>query len=199
MNEEYLWNKTGEDAEIESLETALKAFRYRETAPPELPAKQLFFEEKPTRRRWFPFIFAFGSGFAVILFAVILLFNFSTKKVDEAKNDTEISAPKTQEKQAEKTILQIAVEPPKALSEKTIETTKPKIVKVVESKSSIKVSNKQIARKIENKKPSVKLTDEEKFAYDQLMIALSVTSAKLNIVKDKMKTIDEITVSKSER
>lgn len=199
MNEEYLWNKTGEDAEIESLENALKAFRYRETAPPELPSKQLVFEEKPTRRSWFPFIFAFGSGFAVILFAVILLFNFSTKKVDEAKNDTEISAPKTQEKQAEKTILQIAVEPPKALSEKTIETTKPKIVKVVESKSSTKVSTKQIARKIENKKPSVKLTDEEKFAYDQLMIALSVTSAKLNIVKDKMKTIDEITVSKSER
>ncbi|HQU85192.1 MAG TPA: hypothetical protein PKY59_18780 [Pyrinomonadaceae bacterium] len=199
MNEEYLWNKTGEDAEIEGLENALKAFRYQETAPPELPAKQLVFEEKQTRRTWFPFIFAFGSGFAVILFAVSLLFNFSAKKVDEAKNDTEIPAPKVEQKREEKTTLQTAVEPPKVLSEKNIETIKPKIVKVIESKSSVKVSNKQIARKIEVKKPSVKLTDEEKFAYDQLMIALSVTSSKLNIVKDKMKTIDEITVSKSER
>ena len=39
MNEEYLWNKTGSDAEIEGLENALKAFSYKQTAPPELPAK----------------------------------------------------------------------------------------------------------------------------------------------------------------
>ena len=32
MNEEYLWNKTGGDAEIEELENALKAFSYKQTA-----------------------------------------------------------------------------------------------------------------------------------------------------------------------
>lgn len=199
MNEDYLWNKTGKDAEIEKLENALKAFRYKETAPPELQAKRLVFEEKQTRRSWFPFIFAFGSGFAVILFAIVLLFNFSAKKVDEAKKDTEISAPKVEQKREDKTSLQIAVEPPKVLSEKKIETTKPKIVKVVELKSSTKVTNKQITRKIEAKKPSVQLTDEEKYAYDQLMLALSITGSKLKIVQDKIQNIDETSVSKSER
>lgn len=199
MNEEYLWDKTGEDAEIEQLENALKAFRYKETAPPELPAKQLAFEEKQPRRSWFPFIFAFGSSIALILLAIIFLLDFSAKKVDEAKSVTEVSAPKTEEKREEKEVSQIAVEPPQVLSERKIETAKPKLVKVVESKSAVKVSSQQTARKIEAKKSSVKLTDEEKFAYDQLMLALSVTSAKLNIVKDKMKTIEEITVSNSER
>ena len=43
MKEDYLWDKTGSDPEIEKLENALKAFRYQETAPPELPAKNYSF------------------------------------------------------------------------------------------------------------------------------------------------------------
>ena len=43
MNEDYLWDKTGEDPEIEKLENALQVFRYKETAPPALPAKALPF------------------------------------------------------------------------------------------------------------------------------------------------------------
>ncbi len=36
MKEDYLWDKTGENHEIERLENALKMFRYKETAPPSL-------------------------------------------------------------------------------------------------------------------------------------------------------------------
>ena len=39
MKEDYLWDKTGSDAEIENLENVLKAFRQTDDAPPEIPAK----------------------------------------------------------------------------------------------------------------------------------------------------------------
>ena len=39
MNEKYLWDKTGEDFEIEKLENALKSLSYRETAAPRIPVK----------------------------------------------------------------------------------------------------------------------------------------------------------------
>ena len=38
MNNDYLWDKTGEDAEIESLENLLGGLRFQPTAPPALPA-----------------------------------------------------------------------------------------------------------------------------------------------------------------
>jgi len=199
MNEEYLWNKTGEDAEIESLENALKAFRYKETAPPVIPAKQLIFEEAAPRRRWFPFVFAFASGIAVIIFAFVFLFDFSTKQVEEAKNIGEISAPKIEEK----TVLVTPSEETKITPSEKIETVKPsvqpKIAKIRQNIQLTKVSNKQTARKIEAKKTSPKLTDEEKYAYDQLMLALSITGSKLKIVQNKIQNIDETSVSKSER
>jgi hypothetical protein len=43
-----------------------------------------------------------------------------------------------------------------------------------------------IARKTEFVKPAVKLTEEEKYAYNQLMLALSITSSKLKLVEDKI-------------
>lgn len=199
MNEEYLWNKTGEDAEIEKLENALKAFRYKETAPPAIPAKQLVFEETAPRRRWFPFVFAFASSVAVIIFAFVFLFDFSTKQVEEAKNIGEISAPKIEEKP----VLITPSEETKITPSEKIETVKPsiqpKIAKISQNIQLTKVSNKQTARKIEVKKTSPKLTDEEKYAYDQLMLALSITGSKLKIVQNKLQNIDETSVSKSER
>jgi hypothetical protein len=57
MKEDYLWNKTGSDAEIEKLENALKAFRFEAQEPPALPTKVTSSDEKR------PFSF-FKLGFA---------------------------------------------------------------------------------------------------------------------------------------
>ena len=199
MNDEYLWNKTGEDAGIEKLENALKAFRYQETAPPALPAKVLQFEEKMPRRRWFSFAFAFASSAAVILLAFILFFNFSTKQIEEAQTVSEVSTPQTEEK----IFAENPVQMPPVLSERKIETplqiVQPKIVKTRQVVHSAQVSTKTTARKAESKKPAVKLTDEERYAYDQLMLALSITGSKLKIVQDKIQNIEEQSVSKSGR
>ena len=58
MNEDYLWNRIGQKiAEIEKLENALKAFRYQEIAPPELPAKIIPFETKNRRADFLDLVF----------------------------------------------------------------------------------------------------------------------------------------------
>jgi len=70
MKQDYLWDKTGEDSEIEELENALAAFRYQEIAPPTLPAKFPPFAEKAgakIRSRKFSFTFAFAACAAIVL------------------------------------------------------------------------------------------------------------------------------------
>lgn len=197
MNEEYLWNKQGADAEIERLENSLKALRYQENAPPALPAKQLDFEEKRARR-WFPFAFAFAASAAIVLLAFVFLFRFAENAPEKAENFTETPAPPV----AEKAVSQnppAAIEKDEAAPVKRTEFTAAKSRRSNLPKSVVKVSEKQSAPKTSAKKPAIKLTDEEKYAYGQLMLALSITNSKLNIVKDKMKVFDEIGVVKTER
>ena len=63
--------------------------------------------------------------------------------------------------------------------------------KPIERKVEIEKLDNLVAANIETKKPTVKLTKEEKYAYDQLMLALSVTSSKLKLVTDKIDGIEE--------
>ncbi len=56
---------------------------------------------------------------------------------------------------------------------------------------------KSKTRKIKNNQ-FVKLTEEEKAAYEKLMLALSITSSKLKIVKDKVQNLDDQTAINTE-
>jgi hypothetical protein len=186
MKDDYLWDKTGEDAEIEQLENALKAFRYQETAPPELPAK-VFEIEKPRRFFRFGFAFAAFASAVVILFAVWL--QVSSSKIPVIERVAEISDPKGNDKidNKESEVLPVkAVQTPKHFS-------KPNIIKIRQGVAPVIRPNKAIARNIKVKAPTETLTAEEKYAYDQLMLALSVTSSSLKLVKDKVEGIEEKT------
>src|SRR4030095_14620048 len=71
MKEDYLWNKTGSDAEIEKLENALKAFQFQAQEPPALPTKVTSSDEKrPFSFFKLGFAFAFAASVAVVAFAV---------------------------------------------------------------------------------------------------------------------------------
>ena len=50
----------------------------------------------------------------------------------------------------------------------------------------IEKPDSSVARRVEVKKSSDKLTKEETYAYNQLMLALSITGSKLKLVKDKI-------------
>lgn len=196
MKEDYLWDKTGNDPEIEKLETALLALRYRETAPPALPAKVVSFPVKAPHR---VFRFALAAA-ACVAFGVISLgvwFQILKNNMDVNVNVAETNQPQS-----------IAPAPDNNTAPETTAVRKPDepiITKIENSKRSserkfvktrhvVPVNTRQKTAKLQNSNqinPVVTLTQEEKFAYNQLMLALSITGSKLKTVKDKIEGFDE--------
>jgi len=185
MKEDYLWDKTGEDAEIQGLENALKAFRYTETAPPELPQK-VFAVEPVKPRRFFGFRFGFAfaalAAVAVIFFAV--WFQLADNKLPVIETVAETTAPTIENKIANEEIIKT---PDEFAPVKVVETT-PQIRRNTVPNVRPK---KAFRQRIKVKEPTETLTAEEKYAYNQLMLALSITGSKLKIVKDKIDGIEE--------
>lgn len=181
MNEDYLWDKTGEDPEIEKLENALAVFRYKETAPPELPAKVLPFKKKDAPRSFVRYAYAAAACalFAAISFGVLLHYS-NNKTGDAAAEVTAIYTPQNNFDSPTATFLPLIEK-----SRATKEDSKPKIVKARKIVSPKAVQNKFLARNVKQAKPDA-LTTEEKYAYNQLMLALSITGSKLRLVSDKI-------------
>jgi hypothetical protein len=202
MKEDYLWDKTGTDPEIEKLENALAVFRYRETAPPELPAKVLPFGEikKKTPRRIVSFAFAAAAAcLAFFIVSLVVWFQFSRSNI-EVVND--LPKTSTTQKNIELPGKESGEKPEDAAPVKPDDST---VIKIQNPKQYTKTNlakvrktapvtarpNKTIAQNTKVKKPSVRLTEEEQYAYRQLMLALSITSSKLKLVKDKVEGLEE--------
>jgi hypothetical protein len=191
MNEDYLWDKTGENAEIERLENQLQAFRYRETAVPVLPAR-IIPVQREIRRKNYRSIYAVAACAAVAMISLSLWMGLSinqtTLQIDLAEitlpsimvpNPNDLIAPKSPVEQSEK----IAI---------SKQSPKQEIFKIKKTVSAIAPQNKMVANNRKGAKQTVvTLTEEEKFAYDQLMLALSITSSKLKMVKDKAAGLEE--------
>jgi hypothetical protein len=198
MKEDYLWDKNGNDPEIEKLENALEVFRYKETAPPEIPAKVVSF---PVRRRRGGFRFTLAAA-ACIAFGIISLSVWVQvlKKDMNAKIDVaEINSPQSDALLPNK-IFEVEIVPTQApdisASEKTENSKQSVERKYVKTRKPAPVIARQKEMKTyasKQTKSAVFLTEEEKYAYNQLMLALSITSSKLKIVKDKVENVDENT------
>ena len=192
MKEDYLWDKTGAvDPEIERLEKALAVFRYQETEPPALPAKIIPFERKAPPRGFFRLAFGFAVCAAFVIISLGVWFQFSVNKIEVAKDSTEAFAPQIAAKISDET----PVVKPDDLIVKKVETTQQSVGRnIIKIKKSVPANVRQyklLARNVEIKKPTVVLTKDEKYAYDQLMLALSITSSKLKLVKDKVEGVEE--------
>ena len=184
MNDEYLWNKKGSDAEIEGLEKAVRVFRYEPTTPPELPAKSLVLTREP-RRNFVRFGLAFASAAVVIVSIVwFMIPNRNTTVTHDSVKAVEPQLATVPQADA----------PPAArveLSTQKVTTAPIKARQIV--RRAAKPLN-TIAVKVRDKNPPVKLTDEEKYAYGQLMLALSITESKLKIVTDAVSGSETKTV-----
>jgi hypothetical protein len=202
MKEDYLWDKTGQDFEIERLENALKAFRYQETAPPALPAKIIPFEKK-SWRGFFSLSFASAAFAALMIVCLGVWLQFSggkievakdlpeTKKIEIAKDSTEAIVSQIEKKDSDA----IPAEKPNELIVGKFEApkraVKQNVVKIRKIVPAQIRQNNLIARNVAAKKPALILTKEEKYAYDQLMLALSITGSKLKLVSDKVSGSEE--------
>ncbi len=182
MNEEYLWDKTGGDAEIEGFEKVLQTFRYKADEPPTLPAKTFSLAEKP-RRNWFQlgFVVAFAS---VAVLTVPTIWFLATNRdlsirTEMVRTHDPVLTVAGQNDVPEK----IAIRPasgPESKRTSSSRTIKPAIKPL-----------KTVAVNSKSKDQPVKLTKEEKYAYGQLMLALSITESKLKIVRDTIAGDDE--------
>ncbi len=197
MKEDYLWDKTGSDPEIEKLETALRFFRYEETAAPVIPAKVLPFIKKEFPRRNFPFLRAIAACLALTSISLGVWILISNTKKEIAGNVLQKSVVEPDFANPIKPADEI-VPPPKPKEE--IKPTFKKTV-YIEPKSSPKSllvsksgskngAHNSTNRKVKNTEKTVRLTEEEKYAYEQLMLALSITSSKLKIVKEKVESAE---------
>ena len=195
MNDEYLWQKTGKDPEIESLENSLAVFRYRQDAPPIFSAERAIAIEKPSR--WqitLPLAFATCLGIVVLAASWILISRDGSNpagKPDElvfvqGSGDSPDVTPEVQLPEAPVRDAEVPRRPANSGHKKIGRTSavlrrRPKI-KDAAPRDSIAA-----------------LTKEERFAYRQLMIALSITGSKLKIVKNAIDGSDPDTVSNDKR
>jgi hypothetical protein len=173
MNDEYLWQKTGEDPEIAALEKALAVFRYREDAPPALTVQE---ESRP--RRW-RFVFAFASVAAIVVVAIVWM--QSSKSVADDivfVNESTLATPPP-------------VQSPVTPIRNTGDTAAPK----PQSRRDIIPTTAALTRRPKPKSPRPEprlaaLTEEERYAYGQLMLALSISSEKLKVVQDAINGVE---------
>jgi hypothetical protein len=199
MENDYLWDKKGEDKEIEQMETALKSFRYQPISAPLLPVKVLQIEEKPKFSFFTNYFRLAAASFACLLVMIVgagIYLNISRSKFQTV---AEVSQPI-----ANPIKVEVLNSPPDiAPIIKTPTITQPVVKKSVTSTfeptvKPTKIAFRQTASKVRPNK-AIKLTAEEKDAFDKLMLALSITGETLKEVKDKANSIEETTAIKSLR
>lgn len=178
MKEDYLWDKSGADPAIEKLEKTLSDFRFDESSL-RMPVAA---HSRSERAPFFRFLsFGFAGAAACVAVAVIswALWNRAPAPnnpfPDEAQTFTKHD---------------VTASPGDTLPGKpdVREISRPAI-RTGHRKGTVKrpVGTAIAADRPRNKKPeTVNLTKEEIYAYNRLMLALSITSDKLNLVKEKI-------------
>ena len=203
MNEKYLWDKTGEDAEIEFLEKTLQTFRSFRTHAPGLPAKIIrfappaaptFSANKPRRVLSFAFaaaaclaaaFFVFaalsGSFYSIPPIAAVAAKQPNAPQILNGEIKTVNNAPPVKKRDDKYQYSAVSINKKAASPKHFIERNAVK-TKYIAPAANL---NKEFAARRTAPDKNLNLTGEEKFAYNQLMLALSITSSKLKIVKDK--------------
>lgn len=181
MKDDYLYDKNGSNPEIERLEGLLSVFRYQEIAAPALPiANPVDVAEKTSIWR-FRFAYAFGASAAVVtLIGAWVLFSGGRQG---SENELSSSAP------AHDQPFEIGVHIRSPVEE--IGNDKAASPPTAKYRRTASFSARRHAKAVRSIDARTALTKEEKYAYEQLMLALSITGSKLKIVQDTVNGTDE--------
>jgi hypothetical protein len=173
MKEDYLWDRTGSDTEIERLESLMSGLAFRPAEPPELPAREFVLE--PARRGW---LFRLGPGFGTAAAACLLLIAVIALQQNglpvATVNENVPVVPMV-------TATAPIVETPD-LSYQKISAPQRRSKPKKRTRREAKIAPAPQPRPL----PVLTLTAEEADAYRQLMTALNITGTNLNIVRDKI-------------
>ena len=186
MNKDYLFERTGSDGEIERLENVLSAYRFEPGRPPTLP------ENSPAARFWsFGWLrFSLAAGaVAVAVITGLLAHGRIEKLLDRNVGGPEISdqvRPVFTESSSEvNTVRMPGRNETKLGDSSSFRKVQPVPQRVVYSRPRV------TPRLLSNSKPPVTLTKQEKYAYDQLRVALYITGSKLKTVQDTIDRVDD--------
>ena len=194
MND-YLWDKTGSDPEIEALESQLVAFRSSVKEPPGIAGDV---QSAKSVRGFFriPITFKFamaGACALLVLFAAAGPFRFAFSEV--SKTSIDFSGPAR--------VSAVPIPDAPASDDQKYATDRPSPVRTSarrETRRTPRVRPAAARRDTEIRTSSdlpadqlASLTVEERHAYDQLMLALSITSSRLKMVQDIADGNDGIT------
>lgn len=178
MKNDYLWDKTGSDAEIEGLEGLLVGYKYQADAPPAVRAAVAIVPVE--RMAWWKLSLAFAVP-ACLLIAIGIGIAFWASRPANVSRSAAIlrevpvvTAPTVQ------------TEPETGSNVATVASPKPVRASAIPPRET---RVKAVHRK--QKKRFNTLTAEEKFAYEQLLLALSITGSKLKVVTDTVKGTED--------
>ena len=184
MKDEYLWQKTGDDPEIMELEKTLATFRYRETDPPALSVQRS--EARSSRGR-------FSLGFATAAFAAVAVAATVWLQISDPSTDYEVTfvhQPIPEIVESTATNPQPHLVPAVTPEKQPVEKQPVRRGRVEAQSAAARATRRQVAPKAHLAKANTpNLTKEEQDAYNQVVLALSITSSKLSIVRN---TIDGV-------
>ena len=177
MNDDYIWDKTGDDRETMRLEKALAVFRYCESDPPALPP-----EEHPRRRR---FLFAYAiPAFAVLTLAAGLWLGVMTGGDDDEVTFVHHPAADASEQIPEPEAP--AAQPPASLNP-PVPPTRRAVMPTIASAP----RRSRAKTRLPKTSTVATLTKEERHAYEQLMLALAISGSKIKIVQNAIHGVEE--------
>ncbi len=174
MKEDYLWDKTGSDHSIEELENSLRAFRLEQNSP-RMIAPEVVPIAKPKFFAWWQF----GFAAAAACLAIALIWSFVT--IGSADVERASVPDRTQPTIAGPASVAVPVQPVTPVPVSTNDTRPPSKKKARRTVATSPAKSKAV-------EPTFpQLTEEEIYAYNRLVLALSITGDKLNLVRDKIK------------
>lgn len=176
MKEDYLWDRTGSDAGIEDLERTLGTLRFEGTTAPGITQQS----EAPAPRR-FRFRLAFsGAAFASAVIAASVFFAVYGTLYDARELSVSLENRPTPVEAVE------IPDPPAIAAPANVEFRTAAVPKSKAERTRVREKPVPVSQPaIPAPDQFAMLTAEEREAYDNLMLALSVTTSSLKLVQEK--------------
>lgn len=182
MKEDYLWDRSGHDAEVERLEELLSTFRFSDEIAPRSNVVEFRVRSRSGRQPWILAIAASVAIGSIAIGAWTLSSTVNeTAPAESTQSNVEVRA-------ADLPVIATIQIPQHANTVNPVSSSR-----IRRGKNRASAQKAFLAGRTTRRKPagSPSLTADETQAYNQLMLALSITSEKLQIVRDTVNGSDE--------
>lgn len=188
MSDAYLFEKEGNNIEIERLEDLLSVYRIEPVVP--MLANPVAETDTASRFGWLRLGYAVAfAALAVTLVSSGIYLRYLRPANVEMTAISPIETPAVERGFVPPTSVDRAAASDPAVTQGDDTTAKPmpvrRITRVVDRRSAHAPANVSVAAK------TPRLTKEEQYAYDQLKVALWITGSKLRVVKDTIDRVDD--------